>query len=93
MGGTTFAPVFVGDGLGCTGGLFRFFPSVVTAGGVFSLSGPIALAPPGAITIGDTRHFQSWTRDVLCGPPPSPCPTPCGQNSNLSNGLTVTFTP
>ena len=27
---------------------------------------------------GETRHFQAWTRDVLCGPPPMPCPSPCG---------------
>jgi hypothetical protein len=93
MGGATFAPVFVGDGLGCTGGIFRYAGSVVSATGEFVLSNPIANALPGQIVAGDTRHFQSWTRDVLCGPPPAPCPTPCGMNSNLSNGVSVTFAP
>jgi hypothetical protein len=93
MGGTTFAPVFVGDGLACTGGIFRYFPSTVSPAGVHTLSNPVANAFAGAIQAGHTRHFQSWTRDVLCGPPPAPCPTPCGMNSNLSNAYTVVFTP
>jgi hypothetical protein len=91
VGGVTFPPVFVGDGLGCTGGIFRYLPGVVSEHGVFQLSSPVTRAPTGTMTAGDTRHFQAWTRDVLCGPPPSPCPSPCGRNSNLSNGYSVTF--
>jgi hypothetical protein len=93
VGGASFPPVFVGDGLACTGGIFRYLPGSVSAGGVFTLVNPVANAFPGAINAGDTRHFQSWTRDVLCGPPPAPCASPCGFNSNLSNGYTVVFTP
>jgi endonuclease/exonuclease/phosphatase family metal-dependent hydrolase len=93
MGAATFAPVVVGDGLACTGGLFRFFPSAVSPSGEFTLASPVAGAPAGMINAGDTRHFQAWTRDVLCGPPPAPCPSPCGMNSNLSNGYSVVFTP
>lgn len=93
MGTSTFPPVFVADGLGCTGGLFRYFPSVVDGAGTFVLANPVASAPPGTIVPGDTRHYQAWTRDVLCGPPPAPCLSPCVQGSNLSRGLTVTFSP
>ena len=93
MGANQFPPIFVGDGLGCTGGLFRFFPGVVDPAGNFVLQNPVAQAPAGFIQPGDLRFFQSWTRDVLCGPPPAPCPSPCNQNSNLSSGLGVGFTP
>jgi hypothetical protein len=93
MGGSTFAPVFVGDGLACTGGIWRYLPGTVDGGGVFTRANPVAAAFPGAIGPGDTRCFQAWTRDVLCGPPPAPCASPCGNNSNLSNGYSVTFVP
>jgi hypothetical protein len=93
VGGAVFSPQFVGDGLACTGGVFRYFPGVTGPGGTFDLTGPVASAPAGLIQAGDTRHFQAWTRDVLCGPPPAPCPSPCGNNSNLTNGYTVLFTP
>jgi hypothetical protein len=93
MGGAMFAPVFVGDGLACTGGIWRFFPGSVSPGGTFTQVNPVFNSFPGAINPGDTRNFQSWARDVLCGPPPAPCPSPCGLNSNLSNGYSVVFTP
>ena len=93
VGATTFAPILLGDGLACTGGVFRYFPGVVGSDGVFVQTTPVGSAFPGAISAGDTRHFQSWTRDVTCGPPPTPCTTPCGQNSNVSNGYSVVFTP
>jgi hypothetical protein len=93
LGGVTFAPAFIGDGLLCTGGIWRYPPGQVTEGGVLVLTNPVASSPIFGINPGDTRHFQSWTRDVLCGPAPEPCPSPCGMNSNLSNGYTVLFTP
>ena len=67
MGGGIFAPLFQGDGLQCTGGIWRYFPGSVGPDGVFVQAFPVFHAPPGAILPGDTRHFQSWTRDVLCG--------------------------
>ena len=50
-------------------------------------------APPELIFAGGTRGYQAWMRDVTCGPPPSPCPTPCGMGSNLSNAVRVTLVP
>jgi hypothetical protein len=93
MGAATFAPLPTGDGKLCTGGLFRFFPGTVDAQGTFVEDSLVASAPPGSIRPGDTRHFQLWTRDVLCGPPPAPCASPCGTNGNLTNGVSVTFSP
>jgi hypothetical protein len=93
MGATTFSPAFVGDGLMCTGGAGRFFPVGVNSSGTVRLPSPYAYAPPGSIAAGDTRHFQVWTRDDKCGPPPAPCVTPCGRMSNISNAYTVTFEP
>jgi hypothetical protein len=86
--------VFVGDGLSCVGGAsFRYPAGVVSSTGTFTLADPFGAAPAGFIAPGVTRHFQAWTRDVLCGPPPSPCPSPCGKNSNLTNAYSVTFEP
>jgi hypothetical protein len=86
--------VFVGDGLGCAGGFsFRYPPRAVLADGTFALANLAEQSPPGFLTPGATRHFQAWTRDVLCGPPPAPCSTPCGANNNLTNAYSVTFTP
>jgi hypothetical protein len=93
MGASTFAPIQLGDGLACTGGVFRYFPAIARADGILTLTSPIASAYPGAIQPGDTRHFQSWTRDFSCGPPPAPCVSPCGRNSSVSNGYSVVFTP
>ena len=96
FGGNTrlLPPPMVGDGLGCVGGSsFRYFPGVVDLSGTFVKTHLVGTAPPGFITPGSTRHFQAWTRDVLCGPPPIPCPSPCGNNNNLTNAYTVTFAP
>ena len=68
-----------------------------TTTGCFAEARVTVLVPPpctlSQITPGDTRYFQAWTRDVLCGPPPAPCPSPCAMNSNLSSGAVITFTP
>jgi hypothetical protein len=93
LGTVTFSPVVLGDGLTCIGFPFRYPPGVVDGAGVFTLTNPVAGAFPVTFTAGDTHYFQAWTRDVLCGPPPAPCPSPCGSNSNLSNGYSVVFSP
>jgi hypothetical protein len=91
---TLVAPLPLGDGNTCmAGNTFRYPAGVVDNGGAFALSDPIGAAPPGFIMPGVTRHFQAWTRDVLCGPPPSPCSTPCSGASNLTNSYSVTFEP
>jgi hypothetical protein len=56
-------------------------------------TGLVTSAPPGYIEPGVTRNFQAWTRDVLCGPPPAPCASPCGLRSNLTNAYSVVFVP
>ena len=38
MGGSTFSPVDVGDGLGCTGGLFRFLPIYTLVAGAIGFA-------------------------------------------------------
>lgn len=92
-GGPADTPAPLGDGLACVGGVFRFAPGVVNATGNLSLASPGAQAPAGTIAPGVGRVFQAWTRDVLCGPPPSPCPSPCGTGNNISSGCLVVFTP
>lgn len=90
-GGTSRAPF--GDGILCVApvdiGFCRF--SIQNAGdqGMFT-EGPGIVAftqgPGGACRIdpGETWHFQGWYRDPL---------GPCGALSNLSNAVSVTFTP
>lgn len=86
--------VDVGDGRFCSSGIYRFVPFVLDGSGGAQLANVVASAQPqGIIQPGDSRTFQCWARDVLCGPPPSPCPSPCGNNNNLTNGLQVVFTP
>lgn len=84
-----FAPF--GDGLRCVGGqTFRYGVKNSGAGGTFALGRGIAgsscsLFPAGGcIDPGETWYFQAWYRD----------PTgPCGFNYNVTNGLTIAFTP
>jgi hypothetical protein len=93
--------VLVGDGFGCAGGggggAYRYGtvtdPTVVDSAGNFVKRNPARTAPMGFFTPGSTYNFQAWTRDVLCGPPPDPCPSPCGQNNNLTNAYSVVYTP
>lgn len=92
MGPGQLSTIF-GDGLRCVGaagvGVFRFPPVNGGAQGTL-VHGPVvghsqAVFPAqGQITAGSTWNFQAWYRD------PS---GPCGGGFNLSNGLSVTFTP
>ena len=90
MGDLAIAPLVLGDGLRCVGGqLFRFPPHPTGSGGTFD-EGPGIVAHSatfgagGAIVAGSTWHFQAWVRDPA---------GPCGQGSNLTDALSVTFTP
>jgi hypothetical protein len=60
-------------------------------------SGPLISATnglfPGYMIPGVSYWIQYWSRDVLCGPPPAPCLSPCGTNANFSNAGMVTLTP
>lgn len=90
--GDAVTSAFLADGIRCAGGaLFRYPAQSSGAGGTFAL-GPGIVAqselfvnPAGHITSGSTWHFQSWYRDTMG--------SPCGGKSNLSNGVSVTFTP
>ena len=90
MGDAVIAPVVLDDGLFCLGGnLFRFPPRATGPGGTFG-EGPGIVAHSasfgagGTIVAGSTWHFQAWVRDPG---------GPCGQGSNTTNALSVTFTP
>ena len=73
-----------GDGLRCAGGSIRRLGIRVPSAGGTASYGP-GLAAAGGWNSGETRHFQVWYRD--------PVSSPCGTTFNLSNGVTVTFTP
>ncbi len=73
-----------GDGLRCTGGsAVRLGVQWPNASGDASW-GP-GLAGSGGWIAGDTRHFQGWYRD--------PVGSPCATGFNLTNGVSVVFTP
>lgn len=90
------APVFLGDGLRCTGGtLKRMF--------VKSASGGLAVAPqPGdpsisarsaavgdSLALGTSRFYQVYYRDAVS----NFCPAPAGGNANMSSGLILVWGP
>jgi len=93
MGGEQTAVPF-GDGQLCVAsggaGVWRFGPPQSTgAQGVLTLGpnvvGLSQLLPPGGqIAAGQTWNFQAWFRDPA---------GPCGNGSNLTNGVRVTFGP
>lgn len=90
MGDAQVPPVPMADGLRCVGGALFRFPAHPTGGGGIFNEGPGIVAhsatfgAAGQIFAGQTWHFQFWARDPQ---------GPCGQGSNLSNALSVTFTP
>ena len=65
----------------------------VLTSGTLDLYGLVNASFPGFFTAGVTYYAQYWYRDVLCGPPPAPCPTVCGTNANFTNAVTWTATP
>jgi hypothetical protein len=101
--------VAVFDGLGCVGGGPRILPGVdnglagdlVPANGFRELPGILsataAIGGPGFVVPGSTYFAQYWYRDVLCGPPPSPCATPCTtpppSAANFTNAVSWVTTP
>ena len=97
MGTGTTPPAVLANGLRCVGGTIHRFMPYATGGGTASMgqgtpNTPMgipayslgAFTPSGHIAPGSTFHFQTFYRD-LGGP--------CGALFNLSNALTVTFTP
>lgn len=91
MGPNLHAPLPLGDGLRCVGGGLRRWPIQNSgAGGSFTYGpGMDAFAQANypaqfQFEAGASWHFQTWFRDVS---------GPCGNGSNLSNAMTVIFTP
>lgn len=89
--GTQPAFATFGDGIRCVGGqTYRYGAVNSGPAGTFTLGRGIAGAScglfpaSGCIDPGETWYFQTWYRD------PS---GPCGTSFNVTNGLTVTFTP
>lgn len=91
MGGANQSPNPLGDGLLClSGGLYRF-PVQTTGTGGRIVKGPGLAAEAcstfgaaGCITAGSTWMFQAWVRDAA---------GPCGNGSNTTNAVALTFTP
>lgn len=74
-----------GDGLRCAKGfpILRFPLQVSSPGGAIIQGTPVALGH-GFITPGTTWYVQCWYRDL---------PVPCGNQTNLTSGIAVTFGP
>lgn len=90
MASSTGSPTILGNGLRCLAGSGFRFPIQSTGSGTSSIGTglrayTLANNPPaGWIVSGSTWNFQNFYRDVV---------GPCGSFINLSNGLSVTFTP
>ncbi len=91
MGNASAAPSPLGDGLLCVGGssgLFRYPIRSASNSGSFTEPNVVGTSQTfpaaGRINIGSTWHFQGWFRDGA---------GPCGNGSNTTNGLQVTFMP
>ena len=89
MGSMEVPGVFLADGLRCIGGhLYRFPVASTGALGEFDLGPGIVghasdnFPSQGQILAGQTWLFQAWYRDPG---------GPCGNGSNLSSGVAVTF--
>ncbi len=83
------AGAFLGDGVLCTGGLARLVVRMTDASGAAD-SSPLVIstlssAAGHVIQPGETLHYQWWIRD--------PNGSPCSQESNTSNGYSITWIP
>jgi hypothetical protein len=84
MGAALVGPLPFGDGLRCAGGGLKRLV-IKSAGASGSIShGPGIIAAGAAILPFSVWHFQTWYRDPL---------GPCFSGYNLSNSVSVTFTP
>ncbi len=74
--------VLFGDGLRCAGGnVIRL--EVAFADGSGNATSTIDIAAKGAVSGGQTRYYQYWSRD--------PAGSPCGALFNTTNGLSLTW--
>lgn len=78
------AGMVFGDGLFCAGGQIVRLTVAVPDGTGGATWGP-GLGAIGGWSAGQTRLFQAWYRDTLG--------SPCGTGNNLSQAVSVTFTP
>jgi hypothetical protein len=81
----------LGDGLRCVGNPFHRFGSFNSGASGSAVKGPgiigsacSTLPPAYCIHVGSTWNFQTWYRNLT---------GPCGNGSNLTNGMQVTFGP
>ena len=83
--GTTQASLPFGDGQRCVFGSLKRYPLEMSSAGGVIVFGPGQIVAGGIPTAaGDTRHYQAWYRD-LGGP--------CGNATNVTNALSVTWLP
>jgi hypothetical protein len=79
-----------GDDQVATDGV-RNLGSTTPGGGVL---GQVNAVFPGFFAPATTYYLQYWYRDVLCGPPPAPCVTPCTTPrpaaANFTNAVSFT---
>ncbi len=89
-GNTDGAGLFLGDGVRCAGGgLLRLKVTTSDATG-FARMYPMTVTARSAglghpISAGDTLYYQAWLRDASG--------SPCGTESNTSNGYEITWLP
>jgi len=89
---TSQAQAILGDGRRCVGNPFQRFGTFNTGASGSGTKGPgivasscSTLPPAYCIAPGSTWNFQVWYRNYAGGP--------CGNGSNLTNGLQATWTP
>jgi hypothetical protein len=70
------------DGVLCAGNPTERL-AVLTLDAAGSASTTTSIVSAGAVSAGDTRHYQLWYRDPLT--------SPCGSGSNLSSGISVVW--
>ena len=96
------------DGILCVGGGPRLLPGAdngmngdeVASDGRREIPNVISAAnavAPGFVVPGSVYYLQYWYRDILCGPPPASCVTPCTTPppgaANFTNAASFVATP